>query len=95
LPESPRNASAGRDESNKQGNRALHGVFYFLAVSMVCVPKSGRPNNPVFYDYFCRKLGEGKTKSQALVCIMRRLVNVVYGMMKNKMAYVAPSMDEH
>ena len=42
-------------------------------------PKSGKPNNPIFYDYFCRKLGEGKTKSQALVCIMRRLVNIVYG----------------
>jgi transposase len=88
-------AGKGRDESNKQGNRALHGLFYFLAVSMVCVPKSGKPNNPVFYDYFCRKLGEGKTKSQALVCIMRRLVNIIYGMMKNKTAYVAPSMDEH
>ena len=88
-------AGKGRDESNKQGNRALHGLFYFLAVSMVCVPKSGKPNNPVFYDYFCRKLSEGKTKSQALVCIMRRLVNIVYGMMKNKTAYVVPSMDEH
>lgn len=88
-------AGKGRDESNKQGNRALHGLFYFLAVSMVCVPKSGKPNNPVFYDYFCRKLGEGKTKSQALVCIMRRLVNIIYGMMKNKTAYVAPPMNEN
>lgn len=88
-------AGKGRDESNKQGNRALHGLFYFLAVSMVCVPKSGKPNNPLFYEYFCRKLGEGKTKSQALVCIMRRLVNIIYGMMKNKTAYIAPSGDEH
>ncbi len=88
-------AGKGRDESNKQGNRALHGLFYFLAVSMVCVPKSGRPNNPIFYNYFCRKLGEGKTKSQALVCIMRRLVNIIYGMMKNKTAYVAPPMEGH
>ncbi len=88
-------AGKGRDESNKQGNRALHGLFYFLAVSMVCVPKSGRPNNLLFYEYFCRKLGEGKTKSQALVCIMRRLVNIIYGMMKNKTAYIAPPMEEH
>lgn len=86
-------AGKGRDESNKQGNRTLHGLFYFLAVSMVCVPKSGKPNNPIFYDYFCRKLGEGKTKSQALVCIMRRLVNIIYGMMKNKTAYIAPPME--
>jgi len=88
-------AGKGRDESNKQGNRALHGLFYFLAVSMVCVTRGGKPNNPVFYEYFCRKISEGKTKSQALVCIMRRLVNIVYGMMKNKTAYVAPPMGEH
>jgi transposase len=77
----------GHDESNKQGNRALHSMFYFLAVSMVCVHKNGRPYHPVFYEYFLRKISEGKTKSQALVCIMRRLVNIVYGMMKNKTAY--------
>jgi transposase len=78
----------GHDESNKQGNRALHGIFYFLAVSMVGVnAQSGKPYNPIFREYFLRKIGEGKTKSQALVCIMRRLVNIVYGMMKHKTAY--------
>jgi len=50
---------------------------------MVSRPKHGTPNHPVFYNYYMRKIGEGKTKSQALVCIMRRLVNIVDGMMKN------------
>jgi hypothetical protein len=49
--------------------------------------QSGKPYNPIFREYFLRKIGEGKTKSQALVCIMRRLVNIVYGMMKHKTAY--------
>jgi hypothetical protein len=62
---------------------------------MVCVPKSGKPNNPVFYDYFCARSAKARRKSQALVCIMRRLVNIVYGMMKNKTAYIAPPMGEH
>lgn len=87
APKNFSSAGKGRDESNKQGNRELHGLFYFLAVTMVCVPKSGKPNNPIFYAYFLRKISEGKTKSQALVCIMRRLVNIVYGMMKNKTEY--------
>lgn len=80
-------AGKGKEESSRQGNRQLHGLFYFLAVSMVPVPKSGIPNQPIFYAYFQRKISEGKTKSQALVCIMRRLVNIVYGMMKNKTEY--------
>ncbi len=61
---------------------------------MVCVPKTGIPNNPIFHAYFLRKISEGKTKSQALVCIMRRLVNIVYGMMKNKTEYIAPTVEE-
>ncbi|WP_186423453.1 IS110 family transposase [Lacrimispora celerecrescens] len=80
-------AGKGKEQSSKQGNRQLHGLFYFLAVTMVSVPKSGKPNQPIFYAYYQRKISEGKTKSQALVCIMRRLVNIIYGMMKNKTEY--------
>ena len=87
-------AGKGKDESSRQGNRQLHGLFYFLAVTMVTVPKTGIPNHPVFHAYFLRKISEGKTKSQALVCIMRRLVNIVYGMMKNKTEYREPVIQE-
>ena len=41
-----------------------------------------------------RKTQEGKTKKQALVCVMRRLVNIVYGMMKHRTAYVMPELPE-
>jgi len=52
------------------------------------------PRNPVFHAYYQRKLKEGKTKGQALVCIMRRLVNVINGMMKHKTAYKLPIIKE-
>ena len=41
-----------------------------------------------------RKLSEGKSKSQALLCIIRRLVRIIYGMMKNKTAYIIPDQPE-
>ena len=62
---------------------------------MVTVPKTGKPNQPIFYSYYQRKISEAKTKSQALVCIMRRLVNIVYGMMKNKMEYRLFMVEEY
>lgn len=84
-------AGKGKEQKSKQGNRTLHGIFYFLAVQMVQTARgSGIPRNPVFYEYFQRKIAEGKTKPQALVCIMRRLVNIVYGMLKNKTEYRLP-----
>ena len=33
---------------------------------------------------------EGKTKSQALFYIMRRLLNIIYGMVKNGKKYQKP-----
>lgn len=80
-------------QKSKQGNRALHALFYNLAVQQVEVAKGSKlPRNSVFYDYYQRKLKEGKTKGQALVCIMRRLVNIIYGMMMNKTAYELPAI---
>lgn len=86
----------GKDSKCKLGNRKLHGIFYFLAVQQIQVSKgSGAKRNPIFRDYYERKIAEGKTSGQALVCIMRRLVNIIYGMMKNKTAYIAPPMKEN
>ncbi|MFB6431544.1 IS110 family transposase [Bacillus thuringiensis] len=85
----------GKTHKSKQGNRALHALFYNLAVQQVQVAKGSKlPRNPVFHAYYQKKLKEGKTKGQALVCIMRRLVNIVYGMMKYKAAYELPVVEE-
>ena len=46
------------------------------------------------YEYYQRKVTEKKTKKQALVCVMRRLVNIIYGMMRRKTAYIMPAIQE-
>ncbi|MCA1032529.1 IS110 family transposase [Bacillus timonensis] len=89
--------SGGKETYHKsqQGNRNLHHIFLNLAVQQVQVSKGSKiPRNPVFYNYYQKKLSEGKTKKQALICIMRRLVNIIYGMMKNKEAYIMPEQVE-
>ncbi|MDB2104755.1 IS110 family transposase [Clostridium paraputrificum] len=86
-------AGKGKDKKSKQGNRELYGVLYFLAVQQIQVSKKGTPRNPVFLEYYKRKVSEGKTKIQALVCVMRRLNNIIYGMMKNKSEYVMPNVE--
>jgi len=48
----------------------------------VAVSASGKPRHPVFREYFEQKVKEGKNKPQALVCVARRLVRIIYGMMK-------------
>jgi len=41
-----------------------------------------KAKTPVFREYFEQKVKEGKNKPQALVCVARRLVRIIYGMMK-------------
>ncbi len=93
---SPVNFSSGGKGKNKkstQGNRELYTIFYFLAVRQIQTTRNTKqPRNPVFHAYYNRKVSEGKTKGQAIICIMRKLVNIIYGMMKNKTEYVMPAI---
>jgi hypothetical protein len=84
----------GRKEKSRQGNRKLNSLFYELAVQQVqfAKGKEKKARNPVMRAYYERKIEEGKSKGQALLCVMRVLVRVIYGMMKKKTAYRQPEM---
>lgn len=85
-------AGKGKDKASKQGNRRLQATLYFLAIQMIQVSTKGKPGNPIFRDYYDRKLAEGKNAKLVLVSIARRLVNIIYGMLKNKTEYRLPSL---
>ena len=71
----------------------LYQLFHDLAARNISRGRSkDKPVNSVFYDYYQKKLTQGKTKHQAIVCVMRRLANIIYGMMKNKTEYVHPDL---
>lgn len=94
----PIDYSSGEKErilKNSQGNRALYQLFHDLAARNINPGrKNSKPTNSIFYDYYQKKLTHGKTKHQAIVCVMRRLVNIIYGMMMKKTAYVHPILSE-
>jgi transposase len=75
--------------ANKRGHRELNSLFHQLAVRLINTPQ-GRIVNPFFYEYYNRKMSEGKTKMQALKCVQRRLVNIVWAMLTNGEEYVNP-----
>ncbi|MGG4394584.1 IS110 family transposase [Paenibacillus thiaminolyticus] len=83
----------GKDQASGQGNRVLNSIFHNLAVQQIQVAKGKNKTqrNPLMYEFYQRKLAEGKTKKQALICVMRRLVSIIYSMMKNKTEYRAAS----
>ena len=88
-------AGKGKHYQNKSlGNRELYNVLYFLAVQQVYIDKKGQARNPEMRAYFEYKISRGKTKIQALLWIMRRLIRIIYAMMKYKTAYKMPAIRE-
>ncbi|MCM3292503.1 IS110 family transposase [Paenibacillus sp. MER 180] len=82
-----------RNYKSKQGNRELHDIIKALAIRQIAVTRGKRePRNPYFYFYYEQKMATGKTKQQAIVCIMRKLVNVIYYLMKTKAVYTIPEV---
>jgi transposase len=83
--------SSGKTEKNfrnQRGNRKLNSIFFYIALRQISANRNtGTPRNPILYEYYHRKVSEGKTKSQALVCVSRRLVNIVFNMLKYKKEY--------
>jgi hypothetical protein len=94
----PYSKSSGSNEiikASRQGNRRLFSVIFRTAIQMTKLIKGTKdPVNPIFYEYYIRKIQEGKTKTQALICISRRLINIIYGLLKNKTEYQERNIEE-
>lgn len=81
----PREYSSGKRIRHRQthaGNRQLNRAIHRIALSQIS--KSG---NDYAKAYYQRKLSEGKTKMHALRCLKRRLVKIIYMMLKYKQEY--------
>ena len=79
-----------RHKKTKGGHRKLHATIYYIALSQIGKDRAGNLHNPKARQYYLRKIAEGKSKKEALTCLMRRLCDIIYAMMKNKTAYRKP-----
>jgi hypothetical protein len=92
----PISYSSGKTDlqfANQRGNRELNSILYNLAVRVsATVGSTNKAVNPFFYEYYHRKMSEGKTKRQSIKCVQRRLVNIIWTMLTNGEEYVNPPM---
>jgi transposase len=80
--------------ANERGNRHLNSIFFLIAMTLC--NSTGRHKklmNPIFYKYYKKKISEGKTKKQAIKCVQRRLVNIIWNMLKHNTEYTNPESE--
>ena len=63
---------------------------YALPKSRVVI---NRPRHPAFRAYYEKRKAEGKSSQQALICISRRLISIIYGMLKSGTEYRMPVVE--
>jgi len=81
----PKEHSSGKTtrwRKTKSGNRRLNRAFHRMALCQI-----SRMGNESAKTYFKRKITEGRSKAQALVCLRRQMVTIVWMMMKHKTEY--------
>ena len=71
-----------RHVKSKSGNRKLNMAIHRIALSQI-----SNSGNQYAKAYFKKKVSEGKSKNQALCCLKRKLVNIIYMMLKHRQAY--------
>jgi|GEM_PF-1675608 len=79
----PKERSSGTKKSfmrNNAGKRSLNTIFFYAALVQLT-------RNPKSKEYYQKKVAEGKTKSQALVSLMKVLASMVYTMLKTGKEY--------
>jgi transposase len=94
----PAEYSSGKSHKQnfkKYGNRDLNHAFYTLALQQIGSFRNGRIKNPVAYNYYQKKLAEGKARKVALTCLQRRLVDIIYAMMRDRSAYKLPEIQDY
>ena len=81
--------------SRKYGCRDLNHAFYLLALQQIGAYRNGRVKSEIAYSYYQKKLKEGKTRKAALKCLQRRLVDIIYAMMRDRSVYQPPEIPQY
>lgn len=91
APVSRSSGDTERNIRNRRGNRTLYYIVQGIAARNVSAGRNkNKPVNGLFYEYYNKKLSQGKTSHQAIKAVMRRIVNIIYGLMKSGKEYVHP-----
>jgi len=82
--------NSSKKYGNKFGNRKLNMRIYMVAYTGLSRGSRTFPMNPIFSEYYLKKISQGKTKHQALICVMRRSISIIFNMLKNNTEYNPP-----
>ena len=83
-----------RNKMSKRGSRLLRRVIFTTALANVRSKRNGNKTNPVLYEFYQKKC-MNKPKKVALGAVMRKLVNIIFAVMRDKKPFELRTPEEH
>jgi transposase len=83
-----------KSKMSKRGSRLLRRVLFTSALANVRKKRDGKENNPVLYEYY-RKKCLSKPKKVALGAVMRKLVAIIFAVVRDKKPFVLRKPEDH
>jgi transposase len=83
-----------RNKMSKRGSRLLRRVIFTTALANIRSKRNGDKTNPVLYEFYQKKC-INKPKKVALGAVMRKLVNIIFAVMRDKKPFELRTPEEH
>jgi transposase len=83
-----------RNKMSKRGSRLLRRVLFTIALANIRTKRDKTACNPVLMEYYKNKC-QNKPKKVALGAVMRKLVNYIFAVLRDRKPYQLRSPQEH
>jgi transposase len=83
-----------KNKMSKRGSRLLRRVLFTTALANVRKKRNGKEHNPILYEYY-RKKCLSKPKKVALGAVMRKLIAIIFAVIRDKKPFVLKRPEDH
>lgn len=83
-----------QNKMSKRGSRLLRRVLFSIALANIRTKRDKQPCNPLIMEYYKRKC-QSKPKKVALGAVMRKIVCIIFAILRDKNPYEMRSPEEH
>lgn len=83
-----------RNKMSKRGSRLLRRVLFTIALANIRTKRNGKACNPVLLQFYKQKC-QSKPKKVALGAVMRKLVCVIFAVLRDRKPYQLRTPEEH
>lgn len=88
------NFNGTKTKLSKRGSPYLRFIINMIAIKNAYKQRNGKTLNPVLADYYEHKCGQ-KGKKAALCAVMRKLVHIIFAVLRDKQPFELRTPEEH